>query len=128
MTRVAFVGKAQVTKLETSYLEALGEALALADTELVTTPAGGAALALARGWSAATSRQPELSPKPITQDGLDAVLFYDDNKLYRALLDKDPTPIDGRWIVIASIKRLETFAEIAMQLVAEDKDPWTTTG
>ena len=121
MTRIAFIGKQHVTNLEDAYLDTLGMALGLADFELATTPAGGAALALARGFEAATGRQPRLLKRPVTRD-VDQVLFYDDNRLYQALLAQEPSPIEDHWVLLTSIKRLELYASIALSIVAEDKD------
>ena len=131
MTRIAFIGKQHVTNLEDAYLDALGMALGNvllhADiewpraAELATTPAGGAALALARGFEAATGRQPRLLKRPVTRD-VDQVLFYDDNRLYQALLAQEPSPIEDHWVLLTSIKRLELYASIALSIVAEDKD------
>ena len=119
MTQIAFVGKQHVTTLEAAYLDALGMGIALAGIELVTTPAGGAAIALAQGFEAAAGRPPRTTKLPITRED-DAVLFYDDNRLYQALLGKDPSPIDERWVLLTSIKALEIYAEMVLAILADD--------
>lgn len=121
MTRIAFIGKGSVTNLEDALLDALGMGIALADIELVTTPAGGAARALARGYEAAAGRQATTKKLPVTRDE-DMVLFYDDNRLYQTLMARDPSPIDSRWVLLTSIKALETYAELVLAIVAEEND------
>lgn len=119
MTRAAFVGKAaETTDIESDLLSALGMAIGLAGHDLVTTPSGGAAEAVAHGYSAATGRQPETSTKPIT-DEIPMVLFYDDGRIYEALMKKDPSPIDTRWTLITSIDALEDITELALGHVAQ---------
>lgn len=119
MTRIAFIGKRQVTNLEDAYLDALGMGIALAEIELVTTPTGGAALAVARGYEAAAGRAPRTTKLPVTRED-DMVLFYDDNVLYRTLMTREPSPIDERWVLLTDIRQLETYAELVLAIVALD--------
>jgi hypothetical protein len=111
--KAAFVGKDRVAGREVAHLEALGMAVALAGGDLVTTPAGGAASAVARGFQRAAGRPAERDRVPPNTDS-DPVLFYDDGNLYQKLLAKEPSPIDERWVVLTDLDRLEIFVATAL--------------
>ena len=101
---------------ETDLLDALGMAIALANFELVTTPAGGAAAAVARGYRATSGRPASLRNKPI-EDPDTNVVVYPDERMFAALYAREPSPITHRWIVLLTPADLESFVAATLHVI-----------
>lgn len=116
MSRVAFIGKGAVTNAEADLLSGIGMAIAIHGDELVTTPAGGAAAAVAQGYRAAAGRVATLRAKPT--EGANDVIVYPDARIHEALVTRDPSPLTLRWTLLLTEADLNTFTEITLGILA----------
>lgn len=118
MSRIAFIGKGTVAGAEVDLLSTIGMAIAINGDELVTTPVGGAAAAVAQGYRAAAGRAPTRREKPTTE--VDDVIVYPDERIHAALLTREPSPLTDRWTLLTSLDQLHRFTEGALYVLTTE--------
>lgn len=118
MTDVAFLGKDEITKIESNLLATFGYFLAEEGNQLHVSKLTGANGAIARGWTQSSRRAPKIHTVRL-QDWAPELLLYVDQETLARILAKMPTKDTPNITIITNVAELRLATEISLGVIEE---------